>query len=150
MVTIYMFWKNRIATSTNLKCNSGVLSVYKLKTCTIIRIRRKAKDITVLDITVYITGLDNIWLNNWVFATEYCIKLEFHDESNCWRKGYLVNERQYNTANGWIIICLNGQSCQQYFFQRINILPQKTKSISLHICEQCVSSSNKHFATTGA
>ena len=57
MATIYMLWKNRIATST-LKCNSGVLSIYKLKTCTIIRIRRKAKDITVLDVTVYITGLD--------------------------------------------------------------------------------------------
>ena len=52
-----MFWKNRIATST-LRCNSGVPSVYKLKTETIIWTRRKAKDITVLDITVYITGLD--------------------------------------------------------------------------------------------
>ena len=39
---------------------------------------------------------------------------------------------------------------KQYFRQRINILPQKTKNISLHICEQCVSSTNKHFATTGA
>ena len=38
---------------------------------------------------------------------------------------------------------------KQYFRQRFNILPQTTKNISLHICEQCVSSTNKHFATTG-
>ena len=44
MATIYIFWKlNWIATSTS-KCNSGFLSVHKLKTCTIIWIRRKAKD----------------------------------------------------------------------------------------------------------
>ena len=30
-------------------------------------------------------------------------------------KRYLVNEWQYNRANGWIIFCFNGQSCQTIF-----------------------------------
>ena len=114
MATIYMFRKNRLATS-NLKCNSGVLSVYKLKPSTIIRIRMKAKDYNCLHNWFGYNCQTNIWLNNWVFASEYCIKLEFHNESNCLRKDYLANEQQYNTANGWIIFCFNGQSCQTIF-----------------------------------
>ena len=53
-------------------------------------------------------------------------------------KRYLLNERQYNTANGWIIFCFNSQNCQTIFSSTHQYFASKDeKHFSSHMWTMC-------------
>ena len=124
--------ENRIATTTS-KCNSVVLSVYKLKPCTIIRIRRKAKDY-------------NCFLNKQTFCHNWGINIRLNGPM-CWFK-----ERTMFCYD------LSQPATDNILPQRANVLPQclyyfyeyilPAKKFEFFVCFSLLSKSFRNWTTT--